>query len=629
MKAPLSKKTGILLGMIILTGLIMRLAVWIPMLDIQELSVPLQDAEFHDYWAYGLATGDWELTAGYANPRITERAFFRPPLYAWFLAAVYRIFSPAFLSAIFIQILISLFSIYGVYRLTQIYFSDAAALCAAFIMATYWVFITYDLDLLDPSLHIALLLAAFIVLLERPFEETSRIRVFSGGALLGLSALLRPTSLVFPILFAAYWLFLKFKNGISLKHSLAALSLLGLGLILAVAPATMRNWIVAKEFVPISANGGLMLYMGNSPTAGGFTQTAGLNMLHNGKYRSCFDYDLFVERLSQKRNGDLSYSEASAFLAKKALNYIYTHPKKTVKNWIKKTVLYLTPSEISHNRHPKLLHEYISILHWYPWNFGIILGLWITGAGLLFFKRNEVSRNWIWAQGMAWLYLFSHVPFVVSTQYRVAVIPLLLPVCGYTLSLFGSSLFRREWKTAYTIGFIMIATTFALQKLPAPPSDQDAGLLYQKAAVEMTTNASKAIETYRELLKRKPDHAWAHGALGSVLAKEGKLDAAIRHFYEALKIEPDYPIAQINLAYALHLKGRHREALTGLDELLSKDPFNIRALHAKGEILMDLGGDDHLTEAEALLEKASSLSNGNSPAIEQSLKRIRGVNQNQ
>ena len=48
--------------------------------------------------------------------------------------------------------------------------------------------------------------------------------------------------------------------------------------------------------------------------------------------------------------------------------------------------------------------------------------------------------------------------------------------------------------------------------------------------------------------------------LGVVLAGRGRIDEAIRHFQEALKVAPDHAEAHFNLGNALALCGRTDEA---------------------------------------------------------------------
>ena len=69
-------------------------------------------------------------------------------------------------------------------------------------------------------------------------------------------------------------------------------------------------------------------------------------------------------------------------------------------------------------------------------------------------------------------------------------------------------------------------------------------------------NADAAIAHYRQALKINPNYVRAYNNLGATLLQEGKLDEAITNYQQALKIEPDYTQAHENLANALFQKGK-------------------------------------------------------------------------
>jgi tetratricopeptide (TPR) repeat protein len=64
----------------------------------------------------------------------------------------------------------------------------------------------------------------------------------------------------------------------------------------------------------------------------------------------------------------------------------------------------------------------------------------------------------------------------------------------------------------------------------------------------------EAIIHYTEALRIKPDFADAHYNFGVALAQQGKLDEAITYFTEALRIRPDFVGAQKGLEKALFLR---------------------------------------------------------------------------
>ena len=66
----------------------------------------------------------------------------------------------------------------------------------------------------------------------------------------------------------------------------------------------------------------------------------------------------------------------------------------------------------------------------------------------------------------------------------------------------------------------------------------------------------EAIAHYEQALRIKPDYAEAHNNLGIALAQAGRIEEAIAHFEQALRIKPDYAEAHCNLGNVFLQKGR-------------------------------------------------------------------------
>jgi len=60
----------------------------------------------------------------------------------------------------------------------------------------------------------------------------------------------------------------------------------------------------------------------------------------------------------------------------------------------------------------------------------------------------------------------------------------------------------------------------------------------------------EAVQHLDEALRIKPDLADAHCELGQALAKLGRLDEAVQHLTEALSLRPGYAEADNNLEWS-------------------------------------------------------------------------------
>ena len=92
------------------------------------------------------------------------------------------------------------------------------------------------------------------------------------------------------------------------------------------------------------------------------------------------------------------------------------------------------------------------------------------------------------------------------------------------------------------------------------------------------------------LLMSLENRAYAGCAVAGVLAQEGRETEAIRIFEEALRIKPDYPEGQNNLAVALWQAGRSQEALEHWKQALRIKPDYAVAYNSLGVALAQQNG---------------------------------------
>ena len=78
----------------------------------------------------------------------------------------------------------------------------------------------------------------------------------------------------------------------------------------------------------------------------------------------------------------------------------------------------------------------------------------------------------------------------------------------------------------------------------------------------------EAIAHYEQALRINPDYAEAHNNLGLLLAQTGRIEEAIAHFEQALRIKPDYAEAHCALGMALEQTGQVREAVGHYEQAL-------------------------------------------------------------
>jgi tetratricopeptide (TPR) repeat protein len=110
----------------------------------------------------------------------------------------------------------------------------------------------------------------------------------------------------------------------------------------------------------------------------------------------------------------------------------------------------------------------------------------------------------------------------------------------------------------------------------------------------------KAIWHLEQQLRLKPD-AVAHRNLGLALAQAGRVGEAIEHYEQALRIQPDYAAAHSNLGLALARLGKTQEAMEHYEQALRIEPDFAEAHNNLGNALKQAG---KIEEAIAHYEQA-------------------------
>lgn len=119
----------------------------------------------------------------------------------------------------------------------------------------------------------------------------------------------------------------------------------------------------------------------------------------------------------------------------------------------------------------------------------------------------------------------------------------------------------------------------------------DPGELYAEAqAANEQDDTSQAMQLLRNVLEQDPDSGQAHNDLAVLLYNQGDKEAALRHYSEAARLEPENAVYLKNLADFLYIeRGEIQKALEKYVQALTLDPEDCEALLATGHICLHLG----------------------------------------
>ncbi|WP_448191850.1 tetratricopeptide repeat protein [Azospirillum sp. sgz301742] len=110
-----------------------------------------------------------------------------------------------------------------------------------------------------------------------------------------------------------------------------------------------------------------------------------------------------------------------------------------------------------------------------------------------------------------------------------------------------------------------------------------ASYVYETTKDQNSKDFSAAMHEVRYCLIHLPkeDLHWAYNLYGLILVQQGKPDAAIERFNEALQLKPDFVLAVYNTGNALLEKKQYDQAIGKFNEVLKLDAKNkIRTPHA-------------------------------------------------
>jgi tetratricopeptide (TPR) repeat protein len=597
-------RDALILSVIVLAGLGLRGAYLAELVHKPDYDAPLRDALYNDYWAHGLVTGDWTPPAGQVDPQIPTTPYFRPPGYAYFLAAVYWVTGPGYLGPRLVQMVLGLVNIVLAFFVGRAVFNRVVGLIGAALIGGYWGLIYFEGEFHPKALLVALLLLLVLVLhgwVRRP----TFWRVALAGFLLGLVALLRSNVLLFaPVLLI--WVAWVLRRRGALRRLPLTAGVLGAALVAPIVPATIRNYVVGHEFVPISTNGGINLYMGNNPQTSLVTpELPEVEQLITRAGWSLFRWAEVVHGVALQEGRPMTHTEVSDYFTQRALAFIRTHPLESLGYAVKRVALLWGPQEISNNKVDGIEHARSRTLWWLP-GFPTVLAGFVFGLLLWWADRRASRRSGPPADdtgrargesGVLMLlfvlaYSASFVPFLVAGRYRVPYIPLLLLFAAYGLWRLGQFVTARRGR-ALLLGVVGWGAAWGLAHIQIVPYKPDLGSWYLDRATAYTQKGAldPAIREYRAAIEANPDFPVSYAALAATLTLKGDHDGAIAAYRAAVARAPRSAEMWQALAKLLHEKKQLDEAIQAYRAAAEIAPNSSDTWYQLGRALGTKGAD--------------------------------------
>lgn len=512
------------------------------------------DEQFHRSWAESIAAGNI----------LGDKIFFRAPFYPYWLGTIFALFGHGTLLPRVIQHLLGIGSVVLLYVFARSMFGKPTATIAAILMASYAFLIYLEDRLLFESILIFQILLLAVVLL-RAIEKPSLLRWLGAGILLGLICITRPVFLPFlpGILLAQAW---SYRDRVGWNRTLRWMSILTVGFLAAVAPVTVRNYVVGHDFVIIASQGGLNFYIGNNASADGYSSRFPGDPGLQWEQRDIAN----AER--QGLGHQPTPSEASRFWYEEGLQFIISHPADFALLELKKLYYFWNAYEIPNNDSFYSFVRLSSVLTYLPTGFWLVGPLGLYGMWLM--MRHRGARL---IQLSLVGYMCIILLFFVCDRYRAPILPFLCLFAGSALTSLWT---RREADLRFLWRSVPLALLlfFVNSNFAGFSKDTENLDLFNRGNMALDDgNPAGAIESYAAMRGSAPIPQNANLNWGVASWELGKPREALRKFHEELARSPRSYDALSNIAHLYYLIGSADSAIRYAQRAINIKPYGSAA----------------------------------------------------
>lgn len=414
------------------------------------------------------------------------------------------------------------------------------------------------------------------------------------GLVLGLTCLAQPPLLLGLPVFAL-WIAVSGERVARAKRALA----LGGATLLAIAPATLHNWLAARELIPISAQAGITFYHGNNPGADGTYHAA------EGVSTDRLQQNLDARAAARAELGaDAGWKATDRFFLEKGLAFWRADPLHAVKLAARKAWWFVSGRTYGDVYNPALEQEsgLASRLSLAP-----VPVAWCTLVALvmLFALFREGFTRCVPELTLVLVPFLVVCAFWYSPRYRLPAAPVMAALAGAAIVRLAG--WRARPVQARVLAAVMLASALTgLVNRWAGFDDSDAyrqQFTYSVGAAFLQEDDLDSATTWFTRAQEL-GHPHAAASLAEVQRRRGDAGGAIDAARAAARANPEDPYALRGLAVALATAGRLDEAIPWFEGVLALDLNDAQAESGLGNCLL---GTDHAEEAVDHYQRALAI----------------------
>lgn len=379
------------------------------------------DHELYINWGRQIAQGDI----------FYERAFEQGPLYAYSLGLIFAAIGDRLVWLYVLQLVIGVAGVTLCYLSAKRLFDTKTALIASGLMALFGPLVFYECmamkSFLSPFFTLCILYFG-----TRYRDEKRWYNLAAIGVAGGLACLVRENHVLLLVV-AAVWVWWSDRD--RLKHQWRRAGVALLPIVVGVAcllPATIHNWVVAKELILVTSGGGEVFYMGHGPAADGYYRAPDFVRPH-----PLVEHEDFRREAERRTGHAMSQGGSSRYWLKEAIAYAVSHPVHEVGLLYRRFAILLNDFEVSDSENYRVYRTVIPLLALLP-TFG-----WISGLGLI---GAVICLRWPKQNGLILGLAFAHIVSILATynfgRFRLGLTPLWAIFAGVAIVWI-----LRQWKT--------------------------------------------------------------------------------------------------------------------------------------------------------------------------------------
>jgi tetratricopeptide (TPR) repeat protein len=531
------------------------------------------------------------------GPLAVTEPFFVSPLYVYFLSALFTV-TDSLPAVKVVQIALGALGAGFLYLTARLWFGDRAASVAAAFFILTGLFTFYEVLILQAALD-PFLVASSLYFVSRAQKDARTWPVVAAGAALGLLALNRPNALAYGLAAAAFlaaepWRRTDRSSSPAgrVMTSLKRVAPFAGGMLLALAPNGLRNYVVSGELILVSSHGGLNFYIGNGPESDGvYSRVSGIRPSIAGQAED-------ARRLAEASEGrELSTREVSNHFYRRAWEWMSANPGPAVRLFARKLAILANHQNVplnysyAHYREESALLRLLAVGPWLLAPLGLV-GLFLPSM------RASAPGFWVWASFIP-VYGLSVAVFFVSSRYRM---PLLVPLSASSgaaaVWIVERCRERRFRALAAAAGALALLLTLSAWDLGL---DDGRGGEQTRKAVWLVEQGrfSEALDFVERISDSHSHPGVLRFQVGKALATAGRYAEAIENLRAVLEIDGAQPAVQLELGQLLLMESRAEEAVPHLRAALEA---GFRPEISGSWLLRSLAAAGRRAEAAALLE---------------------------